>query len=262
MAGPDQMEGLDVNTSGISKPKLGAVHWEVSAPEKNALKLPLIVNKSTKQVFAWTLVPSLQFNGSPHFKTQPLGPTLQVGTFTVSWQTSGQEMQDSRSVLYQSQFTSSPWARATDTRSQANDDFSLWKVCWCEGGKARSMALEMSRCRTARLSFQVTWTAGKRRPVLGFPLLFTYLNSWVKITAKIQLTLHASSPLIQWCTGSHVLPLLFFLALCVTSCTISSMVTPAWNQRKNSSVGYSFTITSEQWGTLLADRASGSKVLL
>lgn len=168
VAGPDQMEDLDINTSGISKPKLGAVYWEVSAPEKNALKLPLTVNKSTKQVFAWTLVPSLQFNGSPHFKTQPLGPTLQVGTFAVSWQTSGQEMQDFCLVLYQSRFTSLPWERITDTRSQANDDFTPWKVCQCEGGKARFMGLEMSGCRTTWLSFQVTWTAGKRRAVLGF----------------------------------------------------------------------------------------------
>lgn len=150
---------------------LGQIKWRVSTPSQefqspssqkcvetwvlreNALKLLFTVNKSIKQLFAWILVPSLQFSGPPHFKIQPLGPTIEVGTFTVSQQTSVQEMQDFCSVVYLLTLGKGHRHQVTSIPRQK-------KVCQCEEGKARFMGLETSRRRTARLPFWMT--VGKR----------------------------------------------------------------------------------------------------
>lgn len=144
---------------------------------------------------------------------------------------------------------SSPlWERVMGTTLQAADDLPaslLRKVCQCEEGKTKFMGLEMSRHRTIWLSFQMTETAGKKGAVPDFLTLFMLLSSWIKATGKIQKSSPAHTPPPLSSNMSHLSSLLFFLALWVTPCTISSMVTPDWNQA-NTSVGYSF-ITMSWW---------------
>lgn len=143
-----------------------------------------------KHIFAWTLVPPLQFNTPPHFKIQPLGPALEVGTFCLSfitkiWPRNARLLFSAlpKSVHLVSLGKKGSWVQGY--RLMTTLQHPPYGNCASdEQGKGRSMGLEMSRGRATWLSFQKIETAGKKRAILDFLTPFIHLNSWVETTGK------------------------------------------------------------------------------